>query len=73
MENINFDEYRHGDFCPKDVKSGILFNGRFYEFGTIEYNNLMLIEGKKEENKDTLLGLVSQIETKSADNLTNQN
>lgn len=72
MENLNFNDYTSGDLNAKNVKSGVTFEGKFYEFGTIEYKNLMLIEGKKEENKGTLLDYVSQIETKNIDNITNQ-
>jgi hypothetical protein len=55
------------------LKNGIVFEGKFYEFETIEYKNLMLIEGKKKENAGTLLDYVSQIETINPDNITNCN
>jgi hypothetical protein len=53
------------------TKQGVIYEGVFYEEGTIEYNNLFLIEGKKEENKGTLLGLIS--EAIKTEDLTNNN
>lgn len=61
-------ELKHGK-----IRSGVVYEGKFYEFGTIEYKNLMLIEGKKEDKKDTLLGIFSALETESPDNITEQN
>lgn len=62
-----------GEFNPGTTKSGVVYKGTFFEFRTLEYNNLMLIEGKKEENKETLLAIVADIETENIDNITNKN
>lgn len=62
-----------GEFKMGPIRSGVFYNGTFYEFGTIEYKNLMLIEGKEKDKKDTLLGLLSEIETADPDNITEQN
>jgi len=72
MEHVNFNTNENGFLNEENIKSGICFNGQFYEFGTIEYKNLMLIEGKKAD-KDTLLGIVSEIETEKADNIVDLN
>ena len=62
-----------GELKMGKVKSGVTYKGRFYKFGTIEYKNLMLIEGKKKDMKDTLLGIFSELETENPDNITEQN
>lgn len=51
----------------EDTKRIIIFEGKRYEEGSIEYKNLFLIEGRKEENKDTLLGLMSELYIQNPD------
>ena len=43
------------------TRHGVIYEGRFYETGSIEFENLFLIEGRKQENKDTILGMMSDI------------
>ncbi len=62
-----------GNLNPGKFRSGVFYEGKFYEFGTIEYINLMLIDGKKENKKDTLLGLISDITTGDPDSITDLN
>lgn len=58
----------------EDAKKGVVFEGRFYEFGSIEYKNLMLIEGQKKENENTLLGLIAKLEKEeSKNNIVDEN
>ncbi len=73
MEYLNFDRAKEGSFDATQMRSGIWFEGNFYEFGSIEYNNLMLFTCNKEEYKNTLLGLLSEIVTADIRNITNQN
>ncbi len=55
-------KYEEGKLNIGTMKVGVTYKGTFYQFGTNEYNNLLLIEGKKEENKNTLLGIISETE-----------
>jgi len=48
-------------------RNGVSYKGKFYEFGTIEYKNLMLIEGRDTSNKGTLLDFISQAEFEDQD------
>lgn len=61
-----------GELRMGKIRSGVMYKGQFIEFGSIEYKNLMLIEGKKPENKNTLLGIISEHETKNPDNITDR-
>lgn len=72
MENINFNEYEQGFLNEKNIKQGFMFNDKFFELGSLELNNLMIIEGKKAD-KDSLFGIISNISTENVDNLINKN
>lgn len=50
-------------------KRGVYYNGVFYEWGSIEFKNLFLIEGQKPENTGTLLGLMSESVIQSPDEI----
>ncbi len=71
MDPLNFKE--EGSLNEGKIRSGVIYEGKFFEFGSLEYNNLMLMEGKKEENEDTLLGIFSEASTKNVDDILNNN
>lgn len=60
MKNLKIGKFR----------SGVVYNGVFYEFDSIEYRNLFLIEKAPER---TLLDLISKIIKQNCDNFTNNN
>lgn len=72
MESINFNEHESGHFNEKDTKFGFMYEGKFFEIGSLEYKNLMLMEGRK-VSENSLLGICSRIETENIDNLIDKN
>lgn len=72
MENINFDQYKAGNLNNEDIKQGFMFEGKFFEIGSLEWNNLMIMEGKTVD-KNSLLGIISSLETENVDKLINKN
>lgn len=49
------------------IRSGVVYKGRFMEIGSDEYKLLMFTDGRKDDNKDTLLGLISDIHIEEND------
>ena len=60
MEKIDFNKYEPGKLNESDVKTGFVFEGKFYEIGSPELENLFNVEGIKPEHEGTLLGLTSK-------------